>query len=309
MIRPSCTETQLNLNTPVGARTDANGQADENLNQAATQIKICGLMRADDVAAVNQAKPDFAGFIFAASRRQLTLTAAADLSARLAPSIQAVGVFSDQSLDEILQAVLEAKLAVVQLHGHEDDSYRSRLRRILDTYHASDTAIWQMVAMSKSARKPDEFSVMTTQDRDSGTVSALTGQTGNPYRPAAMTARIQPDRWLLDHVSLGQRGGTGQTFDWSAAVDLCRRYPVMLAGGLHQDNVAAAIHLLHPLGVDCSSGVETAGKKDPVKILRFCEAVRATDAAYARNLSRQPTLADRADGLIGNMNRSTGGQS
>lgn len=311
-----CTEVNTNLSNPVGPGTDSNSymgsgtnlnshtrsstnlndRAEVNTNQAVTQIKICGLMRAADVDVINQAKPDFAGFIFAVSRRQLTLTEAADLSARLDPSVKAVGVFSDQSQDDILQAVLGAKLDVVQLHGHEDDAYRSRLRQILTAHNSSHVEIWQMVAMTKPAREPGDRSAMTSQTREAG-------------EPSVMTTRVQPERWLLDHVIPGQRGGTGQAFDWSTAVDLCRRYPIMLAGGLHQDNVAEAIHLLHPLGVDCSSGAETDGKKDPAKILRFCEAVRAADVDLSTPLRQKPTWDDRSDGLIGINDRSTGGRS
>ena len=65
-------------------------------------------------------------------------------------------------------------------------------------------------------------------------------------------------------------GGTGQVFDWQIAAEVARLgHSFLLAGGLTPDNVVRAITLVHPWGVDVSSGVETAGSKDPDKIREF----------------------------------------
>jgi phosphoribosylanthranilate isomerase len=86
---------------------------------------------------------------------------------------------------------------------------------------------------------------------------------------------------LLDTAVPGHYGGTGLTFDWSLAVPIARRFPVILAGGLTPENVAGAIRTVRPWGVDVSSGVETAGVKDMVKIEKFIKAVREADASLA----------------------------
>lgn len=86
---------------------------------------------------------------------------------------------------------------------------------------------------------------------------------------------------LLDTYRSGQRGGIGEPFDWRLAAPVARVMPVILSGGLNPDNVAAGIAAVRPYGVDASSGLETAGRKDPVKIRAFVAAARAAGAAMA----------------------------
>ena len=86
------------------------------------------------------------------------------------------------------------------------------------------------------------------------------------------------DLVLLDSRAGDRMGGTGATFDWSIARGIAQRMPVVLAGGLTPENVGEAIRTVRPFAVDVSSGVETAGVKDPHKIRAFIEAVRAADA-------------------------------
>ena len=78
-----------------------------------------------------------------------------------------------------------------------------------------------------------------------------------------------------DYIMFDTGAGTGRTFDWSLLEDVER--PFFLAGGLTPENVGEAIGRLHPYAVDTSSGIETDGKKDPAKMERFIEAVRAAD--------------------------------
>lgn len=80
---------------------------------------------------------------------------------------------------------------------------------------------------------------------------------------------------LLDAHVPGLYGGTGRRFDWSLVRGLDK--PVILSGGLTPDNVGEAIRQARPYAVDASSGVETAGEKDPEKIAAFVRAVRAAD--------------------------------
>ena len=88
---------------------------------------------------------------------------------------------------------------------------------------------------------------------------------------------------VIDTKVAGEYGGTGQRFDWELAAGLAEGFDMSLAGGLTPDNVGEAVAQVRPWGVDTSSGVETDGEKDPVKIRAFIEAVREADAALARS--------------------------
>lgn len=84
---------------------------------------------------------------------------------------------------------------------------------------------------------------------------------------------------LLDTSVPGRDGGTGQVWPWEVARGIVARRDVMLAGGLSGDNVADAVRVLRPFGVDASSALEaTPGRKDPERVRRYIEAVRLCDA-------------------------------
>lgn len=86
--------------------------------------------------------------------------------------------------------------------------------------------------------------------------------------------------FLVDAAVAGRFGGTGQTGDWDGAAVLARTWPLLLAGGLTCDNVAAAIQRVRPWGVDVASGVEAApGKKDHLKVRDFIRRAKQPVAA------------------------------
>ena len=88
----------------------------------------------------------------------------------------------------------------------------------------------------------------------------------------------EPHLVLLDTSDSERAGGTGRTFPWETARIVAAARPVLLAGGLHAGNVAAAIELVQPYGVDASSRLERSpGIKDPDRVRQFIEAVRACD--------------------------------
>ena len=94
------------------------------------KIKICGLSRAADIAAVNRTMPDYAGFVFAESRRAVSAEAARGLKAMLDPAIKAVGVFANEPIINVARLYADGVIGVVQLHGGEGSEYISELKRL-----------------------------------------------------------------------------------------------------------------------------------------------------------------------------------
>ncbi|MGK4059650.1 phosphoribosylanthranilate isomerase [Loigolactobacillus coryniformis] len=198
-----------------------------------TLVKICGLMRPSDVPVVNQAQPDFAGFIFVpGKRRQISLVQAAQLRHALQPQIKTVGVFVDAPLAEMLIPLQQGIISVIQLHGHESES----------TVQALQAAGAQVIQVQRQATP------------------------------------TQADFVLYDAA----QPGSGKTFDWQQLPQQPPR-PFFLAGGLNLTNVKKALTQVQPAGVDISSGVETAGLKDPAKIAAFVQAVRQFDSEVQRH--------------------------
>ena len=93
-----------------------------------SKVKICGLSRAEDIQAVNRVMPDYIGFVFAPSRRQVNAKTAARLKEILDPKIEAVGVFANEDINAVREIYQSGIIEQVQLHGDEDDNYIRRLK-------------------------------------------------------------------------------------------------------------------------------------------------------------------------------------
>lgn len=109
-----------------------------------SRVKICGLRRVEDIEAVNRALPDFAGFVFADSRRQVSARRAAELREKLDERIKAVGVFVNQEMETITGLCRDRVIDLIQLHGDEDREYILRLREksgcpVIKTVSIGDT--------------------------------------------------------------------------------------------------------------------------------------------------------------------------
>lgn len=92
------------------------------------KIKICGIFRPEDIIFVNESLPDYIGFVFAKSKRQVSFLQAKALKAKLNCQIQAVGVFVDEDLAVVQKAVDEKIIDIVQLHGNETDDYIEKIK-------------------------------------------------------------------------------------------------------------------------------------------------------------------------------------
>lgn len=216
-----------------------------------TKIKICGITQSTEIDYLNKYLPDYAGFVFAKSKRRVTADSAAILSAYLTQEIKKVGVFVDMDSSNAALIAAQVGLDVLQLHGSEDDKYIKTLRPLLKP----KTEIWKAVRVS-----PGQM---------------FTHTIASDNEPAAgLICSTTADRILLDSYVPDCNGGSGKTFDWTLASQFGSTLPIVLAGGLNPDNVRESIDLVHPFAVDVSSGVEGEGIKDERKLREFIEAVR-----------------------------------
>lgn len=215
------------------------------------KVKMCGISKVETIPAVVEAKPDYMGLVFAPSKRQVTVDQAKTLVEELHKQytkrynngaeqsnndeIKTVGVFVNETLENLVTIATEANLDVVQLHGDEDESFIQSLKE------RTNVEVWKAVQIRSAA------------DAETWIDSSA-------------------DMLLFDAYHKDERGGTGEVFDWSCLDEFER--PFMLAGGIDSTNVARAIRTVRPYGIDISSGIEIDGVKDDEKIKAFTNVVR-----------------------------------
>lgn len=209
------------------------------------KVKMCGISKVETIPAVVEAKPDYMGLVFAPSKRQVTVEQAKILIEELHKQcinhydtkvVKTVGVFVNETLDNLVRIADTANLDAVQLHGDEDEAFIQSLKE------RTNVEIWKAVQIRSAA------------DVEKWIDSSA-------------------DILLFDAYHKDERGGTGEVFDWSS-LDAFER-PFMLAGGLDSTNVARAIRTVRPYGIDISSGIETNGVKDDEKITAFTKIVKS----------------------------------
>ena len=210
---------------------------------SALQVKICGITSLEDGLAALQAGASLLGFNFyPPSPRFLTAETCARLVSELHTSgypFQAVGVFVNHTPEQVFNLLERCDLDLAQLSGNE--------------LPASLTELGSRAF--KALRPAHAAGLQADLER-------------YPERTAAPA-------YLVDAYRPGAYGGTGQVADWGLASDLAKGHPILLAGGLTPDNVAAAIRQVRPWGVDVASGVEASpGRKDPSKMTAFIQACR-----------------------------------
>ncbi|MBO6015591.1 MAG: phosphoribosylanthranilate isomerase [Lachnospiraceae bacterium] len=208
------------------------------------KVKICGLRRMEDVHAVNRYHPDYVGFVFAKSKRQITPQEAKILSEKITPGIRKVGVFVDQPPALLAELLLDGTVDMLQLHGREDAAYEQTLLQLLREGGLADSR----------ERLIKAYRIRGEQDFD------RVDETECGYL-------------LLDAYSSKCEGGNGESFDWSLITQIDK--PFFLAGGIGMDNVEAAIKDVAPFAVDVSSSLETDNYKDEAKIKEFMERIRS----------------------------------
>ena len=216
------------------------------------KVKMCGISKVETIPAVVEAKPDYMGLVFAPSKRQVTVDQAKILVEELHrgyakkygsdtehdknDTIKTVGVFVNETVDNLVTIANEANLDAVQLHGDEDEAFIQSLKE------RTNVEVWKAIQ------------IRTAADTEKWIDSSA-------------------DMLLFDAYHKDERGGTGEVFDWSS-LDAFER-PFMLAGGIDSTNVARAIRTVRPYGIDISSGIETNGVKDDEKITAFTKIVNS----------------------------------
>ena len=205
------------------------------------KIKLCGLKRIEDIEAVNEAKPDYIGFIFVKkSRRYVAPERAEQLKQQLDHEIEAVGVFVNEDINTVIEQTKKQVIDVIQLHGEEDITYVKNLKKVVGV------PIIKAISMTK----PDA------------------------RQQIRMWEISDVDYLLLDSGN----GGTGEQFDYQLLQEIGNlKKPYFLAGGLHPENLENAVQQLQknqPYALDLSSGIETNGIKDLNKMKKAVEAAR-----------------------------------
>jgi phosphoribosylanthranilate isomerase len=210
------------------------------------RIKFCGITRPEDAHEAARLGAWAIGLNhWDPGRRRVDPAVAAEIGAEMRRRLEVVGVFVNAPLDEIARAVEDESLTMVQLHGDEGLSFCREVRR--------RTGCPVIKALRVSGRADVQ---------------------------AAEAFRT--DYHLLDAHRPSSPGGTGESFDWGLLRGRRSKVPLILAGGLRPDNVAAAIAEVRPFAVDVASGVESApGIKDHALMAAFAERARAATAVTA----------------------------
>jgi len=204
-----------------------------------TRIKICGITRPEEARVAVASGADAIGLVFyAKSPRAVTVEQAQRIVQVVPPFVSVVALFVNELADQISRILERVQIDLIQFHGDETPQFCNQFGR----------------PWVKALRVKPGLDIQ-------GLCKAYQGARGI----------------LLDSWQEGVPGGTGSTFDWELAPRNLS-LPVVLAGGLREDNVSAAIASLQPAAVDVSGGVEQSpGVKDADKIRRFIAAVRAAD--------------------------------
>ncbi|MGG0753954.1 phosphoribosylanthranilate isomerase [Brevibacillus laterosporus] len=228
-----------------------------------TALKICGIKDSNTLVLLQQLRVEYAGFVFAESKRQVTVQQARTLveearnivdsnqtenKARSFPRL--VGVFVNPSLSELDLTVNQVLLDVIQLHGQETPEFCQMVRK------RYGKPVWKAIGIGAEENSLSE-------------------------KLASYQNSVQA--YLFDTHDQKQAGGTGKKFTWTHIPDLQRMIsplPAIIAGGISIENVETLLNKHAPDLIDLSSGVETNGVKDAHKITKLVERVKQHGTSY-----------------------------
>jgi phosphoribosylanthranilate isomerase len=216
------------------------------------RVKICGITDPVDGLEAARLGADAMGLNFhPPSPRYVDLEKAKTILRELPPLVEPVGIFVDQTIEQVNEGTLKRlspviALRTLQLYGKH--------------WEAADVLPLRLIPA---------FPV-----RDGDSLVAIIRYLENCRTRNALPAAI-----LVDAHAPGEYGGTGRTLPWRLLADFQTDVPIFLAGGLTPDNVADAVRIVRPYGVDVASGVESSpGRKDREKMRRFIGNAREAAA-------------------------------
>jgi len=206
-------------------------------------VKVCGITHIGDAYWATDSGADALGFIFyPKSQRYIAPEKAKEILQKIPGSIGRVGVFVNQEIQAVKEIVSFCGVRLIQLHGDESVQYCARFQRSTLIKTISHCA-------EEEIQKLENYPVKAI---------------------------------LVDAHESDRYGGTGKNSDWTLALKVKKKHPLILAGGLNKENIKKAIETVGPHAVDINSGVETMpGEKDPYKIREIMEIIRATDTDEA----------------------------
>jgi phosphoribosylanthranilate isomerase len=210
------------------------------------RIKICGVTTREDALLVAALGADALGLNFyPGSPRYVPPAVAVEIVRALPPFIEPVALFVNDPLSRACEVARDlGPVRTVQWHGEEPEPCPDPAFRFIPAFPV----------------------------RDAGDLARVTR-----YLEVCRDLDRMPAAVLLDGHAPGQYGGTGRPAPWGLLADFRPGVPVILAGGLTPENVAEAVRVVRPYGVDVAGGVEAAPRrKDPEKVRRFLENARAT---------------------------------
>ncbi|MGB8581700.1 MAG: phosphoribosylanthranilate isomerase [Candidatus Sulfotelmatobacter sp.] len=220
-----------------------------------TWVKICGMTNLEDALTAVDAGADAVGFVFyEKSPRNIRVEVARQIVQELPEGVEKVGVFVDQSAQQVTDISDRVGLSAVQVYLLDSDGAR-------------------FFADLPPNKKRRTFLAIPGERVTSGEAFEISFFREFLSRTSAL---------FLDSGNRQQPGGTGKVFDWRRAADTVKAIseiiPIVIAGGLSTQNVGEAIDVFNPWGVDVASGVEARpGKKDSGKVRAFVRAVREAD--------------------------------
>ncbi len=240
-------------------------------------VKICGNTTLEDAELAVAAGADAVGFVFADGPRRVTVEAVEGIAPRLAGRVERIGVFVEAEAARIIDTVERCGLTGVQLHGGATSAETAKLvrarfgagLRLLRVVHFGAEAGAEVSALGEAISEAMRADLKPGGGPGGGLGAGLLAGLGGGL-----------DAVLVDTKTATAVGGTGVPFDWAEA----RRtifggesgVRLIAAGGLRPENVAEAIRVLRPWGVDVASGVEAApGRKDAARVSAFVERARA----------------------------------
>jgi len=212
-----------------------------------TKIKICGITGVTYARAAIEAGADLIGVVLAPSPRRVSYEKAREIVAAAKKHyLPVVGVFVNMPAAAVNAAAAFCGLDRVQLSGDESWEYCRQIEK----------PVIKAVHISNKLGEEELLAHLEEGQKRLGDRSPI---------------------YLLDTFVEQKYGGTGEVFTWEIARRAAARYPVIIAGGLHPENVGEVVSNLKPWGIDVSSGVESRGVKDAAKIKAFVQAARAAE--------------------------------